>query len=300
MGLLTEKITGKNNNKPWNAVELNTVTEVFHEITTLQSNTWVSRGQSKYYGEQLFPPIDREKLGKLNRIEKIALESQSLRLFRSNIRFFSEGEQETLVQNIPALMLMQHNGVPTRLLDWSLSPFVSLYFACRNYWGEKNWEDGEIWAFDYSKYEEEASKQWNNFPETQKNTQNGKIFNEEMPAIFSTNEPENLWFVLQFLRGGFSRLSSQNGLFSVVSRFSIDHVGAIKELLGDEKYLKRFVIKKELKKNIREILLRNYGIWEGSLFPDSTGVSEAISRDLYGIANVNQYNEIPDNAVINK
>jgi FRG domain len=281
MGLLTEEITGKNLGKPWERLELKTVDDVFIKMAELQGKKWVSRGQAKYYGEQLLPPIDRQEFSHLKREKKIALEQKSFYLYRSTIKYFSDGEKETLYLNIPTLMLMQHNGVPTRLLDWSMSPFVSLYFACRNCYKKEDWQDGEIWAFDYHEYEICASRQWNLYPETQKATEKGREFDNEMPIIFANDEPKRLWFVLQFLGGEFSRLSAQHGLFSVVSKFGKDHAAAIQELLEDNQFYKRYLIKKELKKDIRRKLLKNYGIWEGSLFPDSTGVADAIVKEVY-------------------
>ncbi|MFT5449578.1 MAG: hypothetical protein ACI9DC_004775 [Gammaproteobacteria bacterium] len=47
------------------------------------------------------------------------------------------------------LTLAQHHGLPTRMLDWTYSPFVALHFATVNL-GQAD-SDGCIWKLDYHK-----------------------------------------------------------------------------------------------------------------------------------------------------
>jgi hypothetical protein len=74
---------------------------------------------------ELFPSLYRHP-SKKNVAELIELEGNLLTRFRHrNIPYQDRppGNDREL------LFLMQHYGVPTRLLDWSENPFIALYFA---------------------------------------------------------------------------------------------------------------------------------------------------------------------------
>jgi len=260
----------------WNTTILNSEAEALHALTELCGKRWLCRGQSKRYGK-LMPLIDRDPRQGLPRCEKIKLERQSIDIFRSTARFFADqGEQGALIKDITALMVLRNYGVPTRLLDWSLSPHVAAYFAIC----DSETDDGEIWSFDEPLYERIGGEQWKNWPETTIDGSGyGQKFNAELTA-FTVEEPPD-WFACFFYPSGFPRQNAQAGAYSLTARFGRDHADAIAMLLVDSSRFHLYVISATIKHALLKILRENHGIWRGSLFPDSAGASETVQRTVF-------------------
>src|SRR5437870_5882466 len=133
----------------WTTTTLELEEDVLHTLVDLQGRRWLSRGHSVCH-DVLVPSIDRDALSGLARSTKLQCERQSIDQFRSTARFFaSPGEERSLVDDFVALMVLRHYGVPTRLLDWSASPYVAPYFAVSC----DDESDGEVWSFDEPEYE---------------------------------------------------------------------------------------------------------------------------------------------------
>jgi len=180
----------------WKTTDLASDQEVLDILADLQGKRWLSRGQSRRYCG-LVPSIDREPREGFTRHAKLLLERESIDLFRSTARFFAgPGEQGALADDVVALMVLRHYGVPTRLLDWSISPYVAAYFAACDHDGEA----GEIWSFDEPQYEVVGQKQWAQWPET---TSDGSgdpsKFAGGMTAFLPEEPPD--WFICAFYTG---------------------------------------------------------------------------------------------------
>lgn len=111
------------------------------KLETMRDSGWIFRGVSspKHY---LVPSIGREVVyGHY----KLAQEKHLFDEFKNRaIGLISDPRFD----DWDWLAYAQHIGVPTRLLDWSVSPLVALYFAL-----ESDGDDGRVvYAVKYSKY----------------------------------------------------------------------------------------------------------------------------------------------------
>ena len=263
--------------KTWDRVLLGAEAEVISTLAELRGKRWLCRGHSMHY-PSMHPSIDRGPLKHLTRVQKLTLERQSIDLFRDTARYFAHpGEQGALVDEIVTLMVLRHYDVPTRLLDWTKSPYVAAYFAVCDHEAE----DGELWSFDYPTYELRGKQQWMKWPNT---TVDGSGRDDKFDAkltAFTVDEPED-WFTCGFYSPGFPRQLSQDGVFTLTSRFGRDHSEALQRLLGRKSCCRTFVIPAALKPALARILREKHGIWQGSLFPDSAGAA-ATAKSVFRI-----------------
>jgi len=252
----------------WNETTLTSDAETLRVLAELRGKRWLCRGQSRPYGG-LIPSIDREGRDKMSRLEKLSLERQSIDIFQATARYFATPAEElALKDDFIALCVLRHYGVSTRLLDWSMSPYVAAYFAVCDHDGE----NGEIWSFNEPLYEEVGKEQWRKWPETT----SGGHFDPKLTA-FALDDPPD-WIMCVFYPPGFPRQDAQQGVYTITARFGRDHADSIANIFDTNAHYHRYVVNASLKLELRRLLREKHGIWRGSLFPDAAGAADTARK----------------------
>lgn len=171
------------------------------------------------------------------------------------------------------LSLAKHHGLPTRLLDWSYSPYVAMHFATHDF--RQFDEDGAIWCVDYRKTNEVL-------PAALRNVliqDSVNIFTTEMLNRVATSLDEfdalaDQDFVLFFEPPSLDeRIVNQFALFSLPSRADLK----LEELLKRLDAYRRIIIPASLKWEVRD-KLDQANVTERVLFPGLDGLSEWLKR----------------------
>jgi hypothetical protein len=172
------------------------------------------------------------------------------------------------------LSLAQHHGLPTRLLDWTYSPFVALHFATAEI--ELFDTDGLIWCVDYIKTRQLMPRKLRDILE-QEDT---NIFTAEMlsQAARSLREFDDLsrddYVVFIEPPSLDERIVNQYALFSLMSSPSANLENWLRE---HPECHRRVIIPASLKWEIRD-KLDQANITERVLFPGLDGLSSWLRR----------------------
>jgi hypothetical protein len=174
------------------------------------------------------------------------------------------------------LALGQHHGLPTRMLDWTYSPYVALHFATAD---RKQFDrDGAVWTLDYVRAHELAPAALREALDRE----GANVFTTEMLTQLAPElgDLERLGrnFVVFVEPPSFdARIVNQFALFSLMSRpdASLDAWAAEHPDL-----VRKIVIPAELKWEVRD-KLDQANVTERVLFPGLDGLSRWLARQYY-------------------
>jgi hypothetical protein len=172
------------------------------------------------------------------------------------------------------LALAQHHGLPTRLLDWTFSPYVALHFATSDL--QRFDEDGEIWCVDFGETNRHLPAPLRRtLDEEGSQVFNGEMLGRHARSLAELDRLADRPFVL-FLEPPSldERIVNQAALFSLMSspRTRLDEW-----LAAHPVSYRRVLIPKRLKWEVRDKLDQG-NITERVLFPGLDGLGLWLSR----------------------
>ncbi|MYN42863.1 FRG domain-containing protein [Duganella sp. FT109W] len=200
-----------------------------------------------------------------DRLKKPVGEIELLGRFRQNANLLLE-KAPAMPYDFGWMFLMQHYGVPTRLLDWTENPLIALYFAVED---KKSKKDGALWVLfphELNKLSTESRVYIPSFEDDwlanysvisySKGKDNGIL---PIAVIATRNNP---------------RIQAQLGVFTIshLKKTPIEEIDSKSHCL-------KFTIPSKNKNNIREEL-KILGINRFQVFPELSSIGQELKDTL--------------------
>jgi len=250
----------------WHKEQLDSWADFNELIESLRFNEqgdagWYIRGQS----DQSWPLQTSlvRNLGEVSIKSALGIELGATMGFKSkyHLHASADGIDKSRWGLIGWWTIMQHYSCPTRLLDWTLSPYVGLYFSVEQF----PEIDGALWLFPSSPLETFTEKRYGRLQHESEE----QLRQDHIKAIY----PIELGF--HSLRS-----ASQQAVFTVCTHVLSDHGDVISEAFVGQEYknpLTKAIIPAGLKNEFLS-RLKVMNITPASLFPGLDGLGRA-SRD---------------------
>jgi len=199
----------------------------------------------------------------------LGVETEALSVFKSQAHLFVRQELLAKVFTTPCWWaVMQHHGAPTRLLDWSRSPYVASYFAVQ--WSE-NESPGVVWAFCKNILSQKLAATVGQPPGFDEKT--APVWYDKKLRQLNGKE---IIMPLEFSYITSERIVAQQGCFTMCFRVDAGHDCLIGQVLP--KYVRKFIIPHKLKPEFL-LRLREMNIAGSTLFPGIDGLGQSV-REL--------------------
>jgi hypothetical protein len=220
--------------------------EEWVRIVSKNNNKTIFRGQRKYW--PLLPSISRRN----NYASLLSVEKELFNTFKR--------EANVCLHLKPAsdwdwLVVGQHHGLPTRVLDWSIDPLVALWFALEKH--EMTGSEPEVWVLRL------------NDEDVIKSLKNTRPFHGTRTKLFKT--------VFQI-----PRVNIQKSCFILFKFIEKREIGFVtleqnRQLRGK---IEKIVIPTRVAPNLLKQLNKK-GYCRSSLFPDIDEIAKSVKEKIY-------------------
>jgi hypothetical protein len=228
---------------------------------------WAFRGQSKARWPLLSSLARRLLRSETDRSGWQIREERAIRIFRRKAHIYLP-DRTILNDTLRCLAMMQHHGAPTRLLDFTKSPFVAAFFAFEHAIG-----DCAVYALD-------TPRLWSAAPKFDP-TLTRDVIDPHVPGnferYFASNRLPVVWVgePAEMDR----RLVAQSGLLLLPGTLEQPLETLLAAYDATDPLIERVVLEASLRPQAMHQLYR-MNITQATLFPDLEGLARSIAYEL--------------------